>query len=253
MCTVNLATVSGDGGDPRRVLSGAGLVMFLAFLATPASASPKVQTFPVEVVVPTLKIDPAPDYPPIHEIGGVRVEVIPVPAQTRKMHVTTLEDRTGAADFLSSTLKSVWIWKTPLFELDPSHVQFQVRVTNKLPKVLRLEGVAIQFAVNGKTVPTDYAKNDLGGKTLLPNQTWEGIFIGPPVELLEQSGVLLAGLYDVITGVDDANTPLKRSNFEWIYAYQLSTTTQSDVKTRTKSSVTLEQAKALQGSRERAD
>jgi len=217
-------------------------------------AAPKVETYPIEIEKPMLRLEPAPEYPPIKEVGGVRIEMISIPPETKKMILVTLEDRTGVADFLTSSLKSVWIWETPLYEIQPPEVQFQVRVTNKLTKVLRLQGVAMQFAIDGKTVPTDYTKNILDKAILLPNQTWEGILYGPPVEGLQQkSGVLQAGIYDVITEVDDANNPLKKSNFEWIYTYQLTKTKEMAEKKRSKGAVTLEQARAVHGRKRPAE
>ncbi len=233
-----------------RFLAGAAVVyLSVAFASGISAKPPRIDSFPIEVEAPHLKLEPAPDYPPIKEIGGIRIELIPVPPKTRKMKLVTLEARTGIADFLSENMKSVWVYETPFFQIYPENLQFQVRVTNKLPKVLRLQGVAIQFAVNGKSVPTDYALNDIQNTILLPNQTWEGLLHGPPANSLESSGVLLAGIYDVITEVDEANSPTKRSNFEWIYAYTVVKTKESLQKIRYKSAVTLEQAKSLHNSR----
>lgn len=239
--------------SPRPAHAVLALAVFLGCWCASLNAAPKTESFPVEVEVPTLKLEPAPDYPPIKEMGGVRIELIPVPAETKKMKLVTLEARTGAADFLTTNMKSVWVWETPVYEILPEDLQFQVRITNHVGKILRFQGVALTFSVNGKNVPTDYAKNDIGSAMLTPNASWEGILHGPPADALQQSGMLLVGIYDVITEVDAANNPTKRTNFEWVYSYNLTKTKQQDQKTRTKGSVTAQQAAALQNSRHPAE
>lgn len=258
----------------RRPPVGIMAAILVLSVSHPASAGERErgpQREPVSVEIPSFRLEAAPDYPAVREIGGVRMELVPGPIQARPMKTILLEQRIGFGTFLQTGATPVWITEAPSYDLEPPNVLFQLRVTNHLGKVLRLQGVAITFAVNGDLIPTDYAQNNLNAQIILPEKSWEGVLQGPKIEtaqvkepaqpagqkvgtkpsaeavITKGSGTLLVGLYDVITELDEASNPKKRSNFEWVFAYELATHPAQAHQVRYKASVTAEQAAKLQG------
>jgi hypothetical protein len=164
------------------------------------------------------------------------------------------------------TAAPVWIGVLPYYEVQPGNLQFKVRITNHLGKVLRLQGVALQFTKDGEGVPTDNVQNELNKVMILPEKSWEGTLHGPTLELFglkkqvvakgdptsqpefaSKEGTLLLGLYDVVTQLDQASNPVTRSNFEWIFGYKTSYVVEDATAQKIKGRLTEEQAKQIAG------
>lgn len=205
----------------------------------------KIVKAPVRVYKPNLRVDLVDEKTSAQTIGGVRVELARVPIETKPMIVTWVVPREDKlASWTGITMGSaatVWVAALPYYDVSPTNLQFHVTVTNHLGKVLRLQGVALQFTKDGETVPTESAMNDLNKVMILPEKSWEGVLQGPSLEAFglkpsviqrddkpagelgfAKEGNLLVGLYDVVTELDQASNPVTRSNFEWIYSYNAS-------------------------------
>ncbi len=193
-----------------------------------------------KILKPSVTLELADAATSAQEIGGVRVELSRIPIETRPMVNVRVLPRESQWESWTGlrvgTAAPVWITAVPYYEVSPEDLQFKVRITNHLGKVLRLQGVALQFTMDGNSLPTDYAQNELNKVIILPEKSWEGTLRGPSMESFglkkhvggqdqpaepgfTKEGVLLVGLYDVVTEVDQASNPVKRTNFEWIFAY----------------------------------
>lgn len=113
----------------------------------------------------------------------------------------------------------------------PEELRFKIRVSNRLPRVVRLAGTAVAFQLAGRTinVPHERYANFLNG-IILPQQEITLDLIGPSVreivgadlnKLPGDSATLALLLYDVVTATDAAGTPTRRSNFEYYYRFSL--------------------------------
>lgn len=234
--------------------------------------APDVERRGYQLLKPEIELEPVEEYPGVQEIGGVRIELSLVPFELTPMYLVTVQER-------ETTLKSwtgivgvggaapVWIGALPFYEIHPENLQFTLRITNHLGRVLRLEGVAIQFAKDGEALETDYEANTLNKVIILPEKSWEGVLHGPPLEgfglkefdartatsgLLEapeiaSEGVLLVGLYDVVTELDEASNATRRSNFEWVFGYTARAVPEGAEAVRWKAKLTEEQAMQIIG------
>lgn len=233
-----------------RILHGPSvLVLFLVSFCVAATEGaekkkPKTERYSLELPKPSFALEPVEGYTAMQTIGGVRVEVTAVPFEVRPMFFVSLEQRkkfmvlTGVAGNIP-----VWAGIIPFLQVEPGNIQLKLRITNHLGKVLRMQGVALQFQKDGETLNTDYEQLGLERVIILPEKSWEGTLDGPPLSAFgltqfdatnaglglvkptgdSKEGVLVVGLYDVITELDAASNPKTRSNFEWIFSYSAST------------------------------
>lgn len=135
----------------------------------------------------------------------------------------------------------------------PDELRFKIRISNRLPRVVRLAGTAVAFQLAGRTinVPHERYAEFLNG-IVLPQQEVTLDLVGPKVseiigsQLPGDSAVLALLLYDVVTATDAAGTPTKRSNFEFYYRFAMVPTRDSVVRTNCKLKASLAAYKYLQ-------
>ena len=104
----------------------------------------------------------------------------------------------------------------------PDEVRFKIRISNRLPRVVRLAGTAVAFQPAGRTtnVPPERYAEFLNG-IVLPQQEGSLDLVGPKVsdikrsDLRGDSATLALLLCDVVTATDAAGTPTRSSNFEF--------------------------------------
>ena len=105
------------------------------------------------------------------------------------------------------------------FNLEPDNLRLKLDVTNNLSHVLRFNGAVLTMAVDGKNVPiSERTQNELLQAVMTPYTTMTVPVEGPALEHCMGASTLQLSIYDVITEVDAANNPTKRTNFEWIFA-----------------------------------
>ena len=197
-----------------------------------------------QILKPSVDLSPAEGYAAAQEIGGVGIELSYRPFTVKPMYFVSVQERSTMFESLTGvrvgTAAPVYIGVLPFYQVDPENVKLGLKITNHLGRVLRLEGVALQFVKDGESLATDTAANPTLNKLIiLPEKSWEGTLEGPPLtafglkefdarttsagllegETVASEGVLLVGIYDVITEVDEASAPKKRSNFEWVFSY----------------------------------
>lgn len=113
----------------------------------------------------------------------------------------------------------------------PDQLRFNVRISNRLARVIRLSGTVLSFQVAGKSVnvPQDRNTEFLSG-IILPQQEVELEVVGP--ELLDIVGEQMDRLpgdtatvgllmFDIVTATDQAGNPTRRSNFEFYYRFRM--------------------------------
>jgi len=236
------------------------------------AAKDEVERRKFQIVKPSVELRPAEGYAAVQEIGGIRIELSPTPFTTKPMYFVSIQERSTMFEGLTGvrvgTAAPVYIGVLPFYQVDPKNVQIGLKITNHLGRVLRMEGVALQFVKDGESLATDTAANPTLSKLIiLPEKSWEGTLQGPPLTafglkefdarttsagLLEgaalaSEGVFLVGLYDVITEVDEASAPKKRSNFEWVFSYAAKATPEDAEALRWKAKLTPEVAEKIIG------
>lgn len=135
----------------------------------------------------------------------------------------------------------------------PDELRFKIRISNRLPRVVRLAGTAVAFQLAGRTinVPHERYADFLNG-IVLPQQEVTLDLVGPKVseivgsQMPGDSATLALLLYDVVTATDAAGTPTKRSNFEFFYRFAMVPTRDSVMQTVCKLKVSLAAYKYLQ-------
>lgn len=254
------------------ILGLAVLLLFIgsAYAKKDKEKDDKTQSVTVKVLKPSLALELADAATSAQEIGGVRVELTRVPLETKPMVNVDVGPRESAWESWTGvrvgTAAPVWIVALPYYDVQPGNLQFKVKITNHLGKVLRLQGVALQFTKDGESVPTDNVQNELNKVMILPEKSWEGTLHGPTLELFglkkqvvaggdptnlpefaAKEGNLFLGLYDVVTELDQASNPVKRSNFEWIFGYKTGYGVEDATAMKIKGRLTEEQAKQMKG------
>jgi hypothetical protein len=85
--------------------------------------------------------------------------------------------------------------------------------------VLRFQVAVISCNLYGKSLPIDeQTQNELLRAVSSPYANLDVNIKGPIAEMLEKASTLSFAIYDVITEVDAANNPTKRTTFEWIFS-----------------------------------
>jgi hypothetical protein len=178
------------------------------------------------------------EFPAAQKKGGVRIELSPMPLSVEPRYTVAFQPRKTVGGMFFAPQPGaalpVWMGVLPFYQMNPAHAQMRIRINNQLSRVLRLQGVVVQFSKDGKAVPT-VLESEINKAIVLPEQSWEGILEGPsveafglqavsakssaPVESTSVTGNLLVGLYEVVTAMDDASNPTERSKFEWLYTY----------------------------------
>lgn len=109
----------------------------------------------------------------------------------------------------------------PYYLIEPKHIIFKLRISNKLGKVMRMAGSIISFQINNKTVALESSGyQELMQGMILPRQESEFILTGPKISTLKDNNTIAFMMYDVMTKTDAAGNPTERANFEWFYTYK---------------------------------
>lgn len=111
--------------------------------------------------------------------------------------------------------------------LAPEDCALQLHVTNNLSHVLRFHGAVLSLSVDGRAIPLDESKQNEFLRAVLTPYTALDVTI--PVakwSVLQNASTVNFSIYDVITAVDAANNPTKRTTFEWLFAVRPTEVTQ---------------------------
>jgi hypothetical protein len=163
--------------------------------------------------------------PERQEKGGVEVSIVPVLYKAvRTNSVVIQQENPPMASVLvvGNPQDKVYVRQTvtPRLEVEPSRLQFAVRVNNKLSRVFRGQGAVVQVNVAGKMIPfgnLDYAEFING--IVPPRNEAEFNIYALPVKDIPEKGTINISLYDVVTATDAAGNVSEKQNFEWNFSY----------------------------------
>lgn len=157
--------------------------------------------------------------------GGVEISIVPVLYQAVRTNTVTIHQETpplSAVLVTASEQGKVYVRRTitPRLEVEPSRLQFAVRVNNKLSRVFRGQGAVVQVNVAGKMIPfgnLDYAEFING--IVPPRNEAEFTIYALPIKDIPEKGTINISLYDVVTATDTAGNVSDKQNFEWNFSY----------------------------------
>jgi hypothetical protein len=212
----------------------------LGFVLGCAGTAPKMkesvhQTASLEKPAVTL----ASGYQFAKTVDGVMISVTPTPFEELQLVKREMQEKPST--FLINDLVKWEITDTPVYVCRPTFLEFSVKVTNNLDHVLRLAGAVVTVSVDGKPFPASGVE-DMERIVLVPGQSWEGVLNGPQCGVLPDDANLVFSVYDVVTAVDAANNPTKRTNFEWVFTYATESLTKDIEVKRYEQNMTREQA-----------
>jgi hypothetical protein len=206
------------GVEMRRQMAGALILVLATALGVGCAGvkqQPQAMTRTVTAEQPVLA--PAPGYSYTKTIDGVEITLAPTAFEERRLVRRDLEQKAQLVTF--GGVKRWIVTELPLIRYEPSTITLGLKVTNRLDHVLRFGGTVVRFDVDGK--PEDATGIEtLQKAVLIPNQSWEGEIQGPAWESLGSPTNLVFSIFDVVTAVDAANNPTKRTNFEWILSFE---------------------------------
>lgn len=131
-------------------------------------------------------------------------------------------------------------------ELSPNRLKLNLSVTNNLSHVLRFHGAVPTLNVDGKNLPIDEeTKNELLRAVLTPYTNLDLTIDCIRLSALENAKTVTFAIYDVITAVDAANNPTKRTTFEWIFSVKPVAVEKSFAARKSKNRYTPDQATSV--------
>jgi hypothetical protein len=160
--------------------------------------------------------------------GKVTMTLTPgVPVAERKVAVA---DSETAGDCALGHGCYFYRQRIPYF-VQGNRLMFSLRIENNLEQPLRLDKVIIALKIGNKDVPKNLfqeSAEELHGQVILPGSTYEGMFTGPQLDSAPGGNVVTFALYDVVTALDAASNPTKRSAFVWQYKYSAAQETRQE-------------------------
>jgi len=196
----------------------ASIVLLVVVGCQPKNPSEEIpQTIDLTTVKPTL--EPLEGYPWEQTKDNVTITIAPEPIEPSCVYQRSLK---GVYElFKSADANPLYkVTDTPSrLELSPDHLILKLNTTNNLSHVLRFHGAVPTLTIDGKAIPiSEQTKNELIRAVLTPYTTLDLTIDGPSLSTLESASTLNFAIYDVITAVDEANNPTKRTTFEWIFS-----------------------------------
>jgi hypothetical protein len=193
-------------------------VILIGGCATTGSkkAAQPAELIPLTASVPTLET--VEGYPWELTKDAVTIKLAPVPFEHKAVYERSLKE---AFELIKPDDRKLYkITDRPHhLKITPDTLILKLHVVNNLSHVLRFHGAVISCNVDGKSLPLDEAtQNELLRAVLTPYASLDVTIKGPTVSNIEKASTLNFAIYDVITEVDAANNPTKRTTFEWIFS-----------------------------------
>ena len=179
------------------------------------------EVVPLSATIPTL--EPVDGYPWEATKDAVTIKLAPVDFDHKPIYERTLKlqfELLTQVDALGNSSRLYKVTDRPdHLKSTPDTLNLKLHVTNNLSHVLRFQGAVVSLKLDGKSLPIDETTQDeLLRAVLTPYANLDVSLAGPSVEALQKASTLDFAIYDVITEVDAANNPTKRTTFEWIFS-----------------------------------
>ncbi len=208
----------------RHIAFMAGMIGALLMAGCATTGGPK-ETKPaaltsVNGTIPTL--EPVTGYEWEQTKDAVTIKLAPVPFTHKVAYQRTVKEARGlAALFETSDGRKLYDATDQPHHLvvEPDYLRLKLHIVNNLSHVLRFHGAVLSMSADGKSLPLDETtQNELLRAVLTPYASLDVTISGPGVTQLPATTTLSFAIYDVITEVDAANNPTKRTTFEWIFS-----------------------------------
>ncbi|GAG17457.1 unnamed protein product, partial [marine sediment metagenome] len=198
-------------------------------------------------------------YPELQEKEGITISAMPLEITKQIKYKYKCEwVRSRLGELLNSTdteqdpnVKLTYlVTESPYYKISSNELIFKIIIHNNLERVLRLAGTVVVMQIDGKMINLDSHKyQEFIDGFVIPRQEAEFKIIGPEMNTLPKKCNIALLLYDIITEVDDAGNPKKKTNFEWFFSYE--SLNKSDPSTITKKimKLTPREARAMEGRR----
>jgi len=166
--------------------------------------------------VPTL--EPVEGYPWEQTKDAVTIKLTPVPFEHKVVYQRSLKEIFELIKVGGQTKYEITERPDHLV-IRPDNLKLQLHVANNLNHVLRFQGAVLSLSVDGKGLPIDSKTQDeLLRAVLTPYTSLDVTLLGPSRQSLKNASTITFAIYDIITAVDAANNPTKRTTFEWIFS-----------------------------------
>ena len=225
---------TGEQADGR-IAYIVGMSAFMAIGCIPAKpkAPPKEEKAAIKIKMP--KFAPVKQGTETQEREGVVLQMAaPAFKPERSTKATcTLQPSAPFAGMLiinnAEPKHTFEIREEPSLAVNPRETLFIVKVTNRTPQVLKLEGTVFKLNVNGKEI----ALNQEGYKAFLtgiltPSEEKEFTVVGPEWASLPESATINFALFGMPVSIDQAGNVAKRGNFDWTFKYTVAEETHED-------------------------
>ncbi|MBI2924490.1 MAG: hypothetical protein HYY24_02165 [Verrucomicrobia bacterium] len=205
-------------------------LLVLSGCETPQRLERPKATATLSCKVPT--ITPLPETKEAQEKGGIEISVAPAsykPLLEKRIRHMRVEPNIGESLQISLWLASippdqrgnyVFVEETTETSVKPTpdHLQFLIKINNKLSRVFRGAGTVVQFNVGGKLLAVDQAGYAQMLQAIVPPRTEHQLSIsGPAVDVLPDNATIGLFLYDVVTAIDAAGNVTEKQNYEWYF------------------------------------
>jgi hypothetical protein len=185
--------------------------------ATSKSSAPKpVENVTLTATVPAL--EPLEGYPWEQTKDAVTVTLTPEPFIHKIMYERSLVEKFEMIKVNQSTKYEV-TERPHAIVVKPDRLFLHLHAVNNLSHVLRFHGCVISLQADGKNLPVDpQTVEEFTKAVLTPYASFDATLNGPETKQLAGVNTITFAIYDVITAVDAANNPTKRTTFEWIFS-----------------------------------
>ncbi|MGP8321421.1 MAG: hypothetical protein ACT6FE_03735 [Methanosarcinaceae archaeon] len=196
-----------------------GLVLFSLFGCMPSSPSEEIsENITLSIINPTL--EPVEGYPWEQTKENVTITIAPEPVDATCVYQRSIKKKSKLFKINDDGTDEYDVKDKPIrLDLNPDRLILKLNVTNNISHVLRFHGAVPTLTVDGKNLPIDEkTKNELLRAVLTPHTTLDLKIDCIKLSALENASTVIFAIYDVITAVDAANNPTKRTTFEWIFS-----------------------------------
>lgn len=224
-------------------------VLLYLFGCMPPSPKDEInQNISLSITKPTL--EPVAAYPWELNKDNVTMTIAPKPVEEKCVYQRSLKKRFKLIKTNNDNTDEYDVIDKPTrLELSPDRLILKLNVTNNLSHVLRFHGAVPTLTVDGKNLPIDEnTKNELLRAVLTPYTTLDLTVDCIELSAIENAKTVNFAIYDVITEVDAANNPTKRTTFEWIFSVRPVNVTKDFSMRKNKKQYTPDQAGKVDGS-----
>lgn len=205
----------------KRTLAALFIIAMIALIgscATSSQTSAPKETEQVTLTATVPAMEPVEGYPWEQTKDAVTIKLTPEPFTHKTMYERSLMEKREL--ILVNQNKKYEITERPTrLVVRPERLLLKLHAVNNMSHVLRFHGCVLDLKADGKSVPIDEKTVDEFKKAVItPYSDFDVTLYGPTLDQLKGANTIIFAIYDMITQVDEANNPTKRTTFEWIFS-----------------------------------